>query len=243
MVRVHDSETRAQHRKSRESQLDPPAKGTERRGRGVTHWEWHQFFEASNLSPSDTPSPTRSHFQILSNQFHQAGTKHSNIYTSEDLSRSNTTVLLYQTSIKKMHHGLAHRPIWWGCFFQVPSSQMPLVPGKLTWEHSGTGHSSKNHAHHSPSVLNDLHHFPPESILECPKVLFLYHPCSFASQLGVFQPVPGTLCNRKNDILKGSPIISLAGTKPQAKGDREPCRVNLQGTTAGTLNDTWHFKS
>lgn len=69
-----------------------------------------------------------------------------------------------------------------GNFFQVPSSQMPLVPGTLTQQHSGTGHSSQN-THHSPSVLNDLHHLPPGSILECPKVLFLYHPCSFTSQL------------------------------------------------------------
>lgn len=34
-----------------------------------------------------------------------------------------TTVLSYQTPIKKMHHGLAHRSIWWGYFF--PGSFFP----------------------------------------------------------------------------------------------------------------------
>lgn len=126
--------------------LDPPAKGRERSG-DTHHWGWHQCFEASNLSPSDTLSPTMSHFQILPNQFHQAGTKHSNIYTSEDLSHSNH----HSPFISNIHQENAPHPgaqanLVGVFFFQVPSSQMPLVPGKLTRQHSGTGHSSENYA-------------------------------------------------------------------------------------------------
>lgn len=36
--------------------------------------------------------------------------------------------LLHQSSIKKVHHRVAHRPIWWGIFpHEVPSSIMKLI--------------------------------------------------------------------------------------------------------------------
>jgi hypothetical protein len=36
-------------------------------------------FETSKLTPNDTPPPTRTDLLILPQQFHQLGTKHSNI--------------------------------------------------------------------------------------------------------------------------------------------------------------------
>lgn len=107
----------------------------------------------------------------------------------------NTTVLSYHTSIKKMHHSLAHRPIGRGIFF--PGSFFPNASSFLARWHSSTVTQAilLKLTHHSPSVLNDLHHLPPESILECPKVLFLYHPCSSTSPLeysNLRQPRYGT---------------------------------------------------
>lgn len=62
--------------------------------------------------------------------------------------------------------------------------------------------------------------------------------------VGVLWPVPATLWNRKSDISKGSPTDSLVGTKPaDKKRQRTRGSINLHSTTAGTLNDTPHFKS
>lgn len=69
-----------------------------------------------------------------------------------------------------------------------------------------------------PSVLKDFHPFLPKSILECPKVLFLYHPCSFISQLEY-----SNLCwpHYGKQYLKWKPYQLSQGNKIADKGDRE----------------------
>jgi hypothetical protein len=54
-----------------------------------SHWEWHQFFEALKLIPSDILSPTRPHLQILPKQFYQVGNQAFKYMSLWDLSHSN----------------------------------------------------------------------------------------------------------------------------------------------------------
>lgn len=85
-----------------------------------------------------------------------------------------------------------------------------------------------------PSVLKDFHPFLPKSILECPKVLFLYHPCSFISQLE-----HSNLCwpHYGKQYLKWKPYHLSQGNKIADKGDRESYSISY-GITAGTLSNT-----
>lgn len=177
------------------SQPDPPAKGRERSRWGARTGNGTSFLKPQTLAPVTHLLP-QGH---TSKSFPTSSTEQGPSIQIYILLRAfliqTTTVLSYHTSIKKMHHSRAHRPIGRGIFF--PGSFFPNASSFLAHWHNSTVAQAilLKLTHHSPSVLNDLHHLPPESILECPKVLFLYHPCSSTSPLeysNLRQPRYGT---------------------------------------------------
>lgn len=105
------------------SQPDPPAKSRERRG-GTRTGNGTSFLKPQTLAPVTHLLP-QGH---TSKSFPTSSTKQGPSIQIYILLRAfliqTTTTLSYQTSIKKMHHSLAHRPIGRGIFF-FPDSFFP----------------------------------------------------------------------------------------------------------------------